>query len=226
MENNAINWKRMRFKRNKVWLAVDRSGNPLQKDGKFLIKYQLEQDYEYWVKPENVVSLDRAEPVKNQLRQKSPNHRPSARINDQQAIEDLPTDAIIIYTDGASSGNPGPSGIGVVLQYGGHCKEISRYIGTATNNIAELKAILTALDQLKQTELPVRILTDSSYALGLLTLGWKPKKNVALVEKIKRKMKTFKDLKLIKVKGHANLPGNERADRLATSAISGRNGRN
>ncbi|MEA3417444.1 MAG: RNase H family protein, partial [Thermodesulfobacteriota bacterium] len=51
---------------------------------------------------------------------------------------------ISIYTDGASSGNPGPSGIGILLRFKDHEKEISRNIGTATNNIAELEAIKTA----------------------------------------------------------------------------------
>ena len=129
-------------------------------------------------------------------------------------------DAIIIYTDGASSGNPGPSGIGVFMRYGTHEREISRYIGDSTNNIAELTAIETALLEMKRRDLPVRIYTDSSYACGLLINGWKAKKNLSLVNSIKQLMTKFKDLKIIKVKGHSGLEGNEKADRLATSAIT------
>ena len=128
-------------------------------------------------------------------------------------------DCIRIYADGASSGNPGPSGIGVLLRYREHEKEISRNIGLGTNNIAELEAIRTGLLEVKNPDLPVRVYTDSGYAYGLLTLGWKAKKNTELVSDIRMLMKRFKNLTFIKVKGHSGIEGNERADKLATSAI-------
>ena len=130
--------------------------------------------------------------------------------------------AISIYTDGASSGNPGPSGIGVLMQYGDKEREISKYIGIATNNIAELTAVQAALMSLKRNDLPVRIYTDSSYVCGLLISGWKAQKNVALVQAIKQLMTRFTNLKIIKVKGHSGIMGNEKADQLATSAIASR----
>ncbi|MBW2438045.1 MAG: ribonuclease HI [Deltaproteobacteria bacterium] len=126
---------------------------------------------------------------------------------------------IQIFTDGASAGNPGPSGIGVLLRFGNHEKEISEYIGTATNNIAELKAIQAGLQALKNTTLPVRIYTDSRYAYGVLVLGWKAKANNELIESIKKTMRKFIDIRIFKVKGHAGHQENERADFLATSAI-------
>lgn len=129
---------------------------------------------------------------------------------------------ILIYTDGASSGNPGPAGIGVLLQYKGKTREISRYIGVSTNNIAELTAIETALSAIRRTDIPIRLHTDSGYALGLLTLGWKPKKNQELVDRIKKQMTRFKRLEIIKVRGHSGVAGNEAADKLATSAITDR----
>ncbi|KPJ76488.1 MAG: hypothetical protein AMJ54_11645 [Deltaproteobacteria bacterium SG8_13] len=128
---------------------------------------------------------------------------------------------IRIYTDGASSGNPGPSGIGAVLEYGDHTKEISKYIGQSTNNIAELEAIRAGLLELKVRNLPVRIYTDSSYAHGVLALGWKPKKNLEVIAAIRQLMQEFCDVKLIKVRGHAGHRQNERADDLARSAIKG-----
>ncbi|MCF8025206.1 MAG: ribonuclease HI [Desulfobacteraceae bacterium] len=126
---------------------------------------------------------------------------------------------VIIYTDGASSGNPGPAGIGAVLRYGDQKKEISEYIGNATNNIAELKAVRAALCAMKRRDLPVRLYTDSSYVRGLLALGWKAKKNTELVEEIRNLVKQFKNIKIIKVRGHQGDADNEQADLLATSAI-------
>ena len=207
MEPSNPEWKRMRFKKNKVWLAVDRSGKPIEENGKVLIKYQLDQTHEYWVRRSSIKPLesDQAEMQGNEKRQ------PLARADDREGI--------LIFTDGASSGNPGPAGIGVVMRFGKHEKEISEYIGLATNNIAELKAIKAGLLALKKTDLPVRIFTDSRYAFGVLTLGWKAKANSELVQSIKKTMKKFKNLKIVKVKGHAGHEGNERADFLATSAI-------
>ncbi len=132
---------------------------------------------------------------------------------------DIPENSIIIYTDGASSGNPGPSGIGIFMIYKDNKREISESIGNSTNNIAELKAIEKALLELKRHNLPVRIYTDSSYSLGVLTKGWKAKKNVDLINNVKDLIYKFEDLEFIKVKGHSGLEGNEIADKLATSAI-------
>ena len=207
MGTDEQEWKRMRFKKNKVWLAVDHSGKPLEKNGKVLIKYQLDQAHEYWVRKSNIKALD-SDPAELQQAEKRP---PIARGDDREGI--------LIFTDGASSGNPGPAGIGVVMRFGKHEKEISEYIGLATNNIAELKAIEAGLLALKKSDLPVRIFTDSKYAYGVLALGWKAKANSELVLSIKKTMKKFKNLKIVKVKGHAGDEGNERADFLATSAI-------
>jgi ribonuclease HI len=108
------------------------------------------------------------------------------------------------------------------MRYGHHEKEISRFIGAATNNIAELEAIRVALEAVKNRDKPVRIHTDSSYAFGLLTQGWKARKNPELVAEIRKLLKSFSDLRFYKVKGHAGDPGNERADALATGAIKAR----
>jgi ribonuclease HI len=215
----------MRFKNNKVWQATEPNGKPIAKNGKVLIKYQLNQDYEYWVHEKGVTPLDGLQPAKKDAEGKKKSRGPltphcEKRQSDlsENANSDNP-DAIRIHTDGASSGNPGPSGIGVLLQYGQHEKEISKYIGFATNNIAELEAIRTGLGELKDTHLPVRVFTDSKYACGVLTLGWKARQNQALIRSLKKTMSKFSDLKLIKVKGHAGMKENERADHLATSAI-------
>jgi len=241
LKPEEYNWVRKRFKKNKVWMAADKTGNPLIQKNKVLIKYQLDQEHEYWVKPESVYDLDPngtnpqkikaagSKPGKTIPKSSREGGKPVRR---QAKAEDVPAphnpdedkDAIIIYTDGASSGNPGPSGIGVFMRYGTHEREISRYIGNSTNNIAELTAIETALLEMKRRDLPVRIYTDSSYACGLLINGWKAKKNISLVNSIRELMTKFKDLKIIKVKGHSGLNGNEKADQLATSAIASQKG--
>lgn len=214
----------MRFKQNKVWQALDEAGRPLVKNGKVLIKYQLEQDYEYWVHPSNVRPLDAAPLQRTPQGKKKKPIRSKSRGNKGEAPADrLPPDAVCIYTDGASSGNPGPSGIGVLMTFGDHQKEISEFIGNATNNIAELEAIRRGLQELKTTQHPVKIYTDSAYAHGVLVLGWKAKKNRELITSIQDMMQKFKDLEIIKVKGHAGHPENERADHLATSAIGNHN---
>lgn len=205
------------FKGNKVWMAVDDRDVPLVRGGRVLIKYQLEQDYEYWVNPAHIeeIPAGKAATAGKKRRKNSAEKRPGGP--DDAAGHS--NDAVIIYTDGASSGNPGPAGIGIVMRYGMHEREISRYIGKATNNAAELEAVRTALLALRRTDLPVRIYTDSAYVQGLLISGWKARKNEELVKAIRDLSAGFTDLKIIKIKGHSGIVENERADRLATGAI-------
>ena len=225
MTNDIINWKRMVFKKNKIWLAIDQNQNPITKNGKVLIRYQLDQDYEYWVLSDNIKPIDSLQSKEEaekgeQLTKKSSKQKGTKTKSDTKLlVETSCDDAINIYTDGASSGNPGPSGIGVVLRFGKNEKEISRYIGITTNNMAELEAIRSGLMAVKNSNLPVRVFTDSRYAYGVLTQGWKAKKNQNIIESIKKMLSKFNDLKFIKVKGHVGIEGNERADFLATSAI-------
>ncbi len=131
----------MRFKRNKVWVALDEVGRPRIEKGKVLIKYQLDQEHQYWVHRESVRPLDEAIPDSEgqppephaAVKVVSGPTDPSGRAAQPEAIQ--------IFTDGACSGNPGPAGIGVVLQYKRHRREIARSIGMATNNIAKLAAV-------------------------------------------------------------------------------------
>ncbi len=231
-KKNAGSWQRMSFKGNKVWAQTDENNNLLIDNGKVLIKYNLKQDYEYRVhlnslKPEDqaVPAQKKSPPSKKQAGslsgKKNNAGNSTAPLKPVKSTEatDIPESCIRIYTDGASSGNPGPAGIGVLLLYGEKQKKISEYIGIGTNNIAELTAIKTALKELKRYDLPVRIFSDSSYSIGLLTKGWKAKKNQELVAEIKELMTKFSDLAFIKVKGHAGIKENEVADFLATSAI-------
>ena len=124
-----------------------------------------------------------------------------------------------VYTDGACSGNPGPAGIGVLLYYKGSRKEISNYIGEATNNIAELTAIKVGLSCLTKFDLRTTVYTDSKYCIGMLAGNWKGTKNLELIAEIKEILTKFSDLRFQWIKGHSGNHGNEVADRLATNAI-------
>ena len=215
----------MVFKKNKVWLATDKDRKPITKNGKVLVRYQLDQDYEYWVLFKNIKPIDslnkegKIEKVKKSAGKLSNQKTTKKPPETDFAADTIRDDTVYVYTDGASAGNPGPSGIGVVLRFGKHEKEISRYIGDTTNNVAELEAIRSGLKAVKNTNLPVRVFTDSRYAYGVLTQGWKAKKNQNIIESIKNILSKFNDLKFIKVRGHVGIEGNERADFLATSAI-------
>ncbi|HSQ84754.1 MAG TPA: RNase H family protein, partial [Desulfobacterales bacterium] len=142
MKDDSINWKRMVFKKNKVWLATDKDQKPITKNGKVLIRYQLDQDYEYWVLSKNIKPIDslnkegKIEKVKKSAEKSSTQKTTKKPTETDFAAETIRDDAVLVYTDGASAGNPGPSGIGVVLRFGKHEKEISRYIGDTTNNVA------------------------------------------------------------------------------------------
>lgn len=213
MSDDHHNYVRKVFKGKKVWAAVDDDGNLAVENGRVAVKYSLDQDKVYRIHANNIDPIESWEPAK------TPSKTPDAKSRANEPFEDGHPDAIHIYTDGASSGNPGPAGIGVFLRYGRHEKEISEYIGVATNNIAELKAIDAALASLKRTDLPVRIYTDSAYAQGVLFGKYKARENTALIAEIKKRIDLFADIRCYHVRGHSGHPENEKADQLATGAI-------
>jgi ribonuclease HI len=130
-----------------------------------------------------------------------------------------PADTWVAYTDGACSGNPGPAGSGIVLvSPKGKMHEGFEFLGTATNNVAELTAILKAVEWLPASARGVVVHTDSQYAIGVIQKGWKPKVNQELVQKTKRAVEA-RGARLVYVPGHSGVPLNERADELAREAI-------
>ncbi len=126
----------------------------------------------------------------------------------------------IAYTDGACSGNPGPAGLGVVVMTTQERIDRYEYLGRATNNVAELSAILRAIEEIDPT-MEATIHTDSQYAIGVLQKGWKAKANKALIGDLKKAMRG-RHVRLVYVKGHAGIPLNERADELARRAVEER----
>jgi ribonuclease HI len=137
-------------------------------------------------------------------------------------------DEITIYTDGASKGNPGPGGYGVVLIYGKHRLEKSAGYRLTTNNRMELLAVIEGLEALKIPASKVVVYTDSKYVADSVEKGWvfqweskafKKKKNSDLwirFLKIYRKHK----VRFVWIKGHSENIENEICDRLAVNACS------
>jgi ribonuclease HI len=132
--------------------------------------------------------------------------------------------AWIAYTDGACSGNPGPAGSGfVVIAPDGKIAEGYEHLGTSTNNVAELTGILRALEAIPKGVPELVIHTDSKYAIGVLSKGWKAKVNQELIAATKRAVASRtaagERVTVVYVPGHAGVPMNERADELAREAI-------
>jgi ribonuclease HI len=129
-------------------------------------------------------------------------------------------DGWVAYTDGACSGNPGPAGSGmVVIRPGGTVHEGFEFLGTSTNNVAELTGILRALEAIPAEAPSILIHTDSQYAIGVLTKGWKAKVNQELIARTRTLLAKRPQTRIVYVKGHAGVPMNERADELAREAI-------
>ncbi|MCK6601283.1 MAG: ribonuclease HI [Bacteroidetes bacterium] len=138
---------------------------------------------------------------------------------------------VVIYTDGACSGNPGPGGWGAILMFEGVTRELAGYEPSTTNNRMELTGVIRALEALKEP-CNVRVHSDSAYIINAFNDGWiqgwirrgwvksdkKPVENQDLWKKlialVNRNQVTW-----IKVKGHSNDHWNNRADALATGAI-------
>lgn len=218
MTSQETHWKRMMFKGNKVYASVDENGVLQVQDGRVDIKYQLDQDTKYRALASSVKEIDEAVLRAIKKERGGKKHLAKGATRSGPSLSTNP-DSITVFTDGACEGNPGPAGIGIVLQYRDHKKEISRFIGHATNNIAELTAIKTALREIKDPRLAVNLYTDSAYCQQTLSGSWKPRKNEKLIEEIKREMRRFPSLSLIKVAGHKGIEGNEQANQLAQQAV-------
>ena len=137
---------------------------------------------------------------------------------------------VILYTDGACSGNPGPGGWGAVLTYKGTEKELCGFAPDTTNNRMELLAVIVGLEALKKP-CKIKITSDSKYFIDAFEQKWidnwqknnwktsskKPVKNVDLWQRLIKAM-TPHDIELVWVKGHNGHEFNERCDTLAVNS--------
>ena len=140
-------------------------------------------------------------------------------------------DNIILYTDGACSGNPGPGGWGAVLIFDGIEKELSGANPSTTNNIMEITAVIEGLKALKRP-CNVNIYSDSAYVVNCFEKDWinnwiknnwvnskkEPVKNKELWLELLNLTKLH-NVTFSKVKGHSNVKYNNRCDELARNAI-------
>lgn len=139
---------------------------------------------------------------------------------------------LTIYTDGACSGNPGPGGWGVLLQYGDKEKTLKGGDPSTTNNRMEMTAAIKAIEAINETYTGEIILwTDSTYVMKGITEwihGWKKKnwiksdkKSVINTDlwKVLDNLNSQKNIQWNWVKGHAGVEGNERADELARQGL-------
>jgi ribonuclease HI len=137
---------------------------------------------------------------------------------------------VVLYTDGACLGNPGPGGYGVVLLYDKHRKELSGGFRLTTNNRMEMRAVIEGLKALKR-RCSVTIYSDSEYVVNAISKGWAERWRANRWRRNKKEMAVNPDLwaELLElceqhdvdlrwVRGHAGVTENERADRLAMAA--------
>lgn len=141
---------------------------------------------------------------------------------------------IMLYTDGACSGNPGAGGYGIVLKWGSLCKELSEGFAETTNNRMELLAVIKGLEAIKWEKAQVIVTSDSSYVVKAINEGWLKKWRANdFISKSGSKKTKVKNIDLwtrlipllekhqvsfVWVKGHNAHPENERCDQLAVNA--------
>ncbi|HTQ27675.1 MAG TPA: ribonuclease HI [Puia sp.] len=137
---------------------------------------------------------------------------------------------LVIYTDGASRGNPGPGGYGTILIWGNHRKELSAGYRLTTNNRMELLAVIAGLEALKKNGMQILVHSDSQYVVNAVEKGWLEswirtdfkggKKNKDLWLRY-YELSRLNRVRFRWVKGHAENPFNNRCDELATAAADG-----
>ena len=218
-------WRRMQLRNAEVLARCDESGELVSKGGRVEIRYKPNDGRAYFASVSNL----RPEPGPLRVEADSfcgPGEAVNKTSSKSKATGPTPEkpegDELLVFADGACSGNPGPAGVGAVALWDDQKRELSEYIGEATNNIAELTGVLRAVELAHQLGKPLRLYTDSRYSIGVLTEGWKAKANRELVAKVRHALEAHPDVKLFHVRGHRGFALNELADKLAVRAIQSR----
>ena len=231
-----MRWVRADFKGTEVWAEVNDEGRPSVVGGRRAIRYADGANAKVYRAAAassrdlggDVVEADAARPGAaagfGSSKDRTPEQAKAAADDLRARLEALPPDTVLAFTDGACAGNPGPAGAGTVVRLpDGRVVERHRALGEATNNVGELVAIGMALEILREAEIQrdarVAVFTDSKYAIGVLTQGWKAKANVGLIGGLKRALAEWPQASVTWVAGHAGVPENERADALARKGV-------
>ncbi len=236
-----------------VWAEVDDAGQPVVKGGRVPIRYRGAAGEKIYsgstdkllLKPgEAAVELPEAEAADGGGGARGSSSRASgfgsagtrsaaqaeaAKTHFQGVLAAIPADAVVCFTDGACKGNPGPCGAGAVVKLpDGRLLEGYKALGMGTNNVGELTAVEIALDLIDKAGVDrgakVWLFTDSQYAEGVLSMGWKAKANVELISRIKPRLAQRK-VKMAWLAGHVGIAENERADALAGKGMEESRGR-
>jgi ribonuclease HI len=244
-----MSWQKAAFKGGEVWAKVSAPGVLAVSGGRVPIRYSNKPGAKIYRGGASRIALVDGAPLEDldagvsadEAKKQTKKRRGSgfgkagtrtkaqaaaAAADAKERLEALSDDTAVAFTDGGCKGNPGPAGSGVRVELpDGRVAEASRSLGRATNNIAELTAIDMALDLLDEAgvppEAPVVVFSDSSYARGVLTQGWKAKANRELILGLRARLKERTGVQLQWVAGHAGVAGNERADDLATAGVRG-----
>jgi len=226
-----VPWVKAILRGQKVYARADAGGALFPEGGRVEVRYKPNDGRRYQARADNLEVVDatllpddtcgpagdvaKAEPA---AKAKGSREGGSAAAGPSTPH---PAGSIIVYADGACSGNPGPCGLGMVFIDGPRRVELSEYLGTGTNNIAELTAVLRALAE-APADRAMMIYTDSQYTIGVVQKGWKAKANQALVAELRAAIAAKPSARLAYVPGHSGVPLNERADALAREAVTAR----
>lgn len=238
-------WIRAKLRDSVVFARADEGGELVVEGGTVEVRYKANDGRMYRARAQNLVRVPgdvlpdsacgEAAPVEKKEKSADaggagsapaktgrPGRMPTKAAAMRAGTAAVPDGAVVAYTDGACSGNPGPAGLGVVVVDGDRQIEISEYLGSATNNVAELTALLRGMTAVDDPDRVIVLHTDSQYAIGVLSKGWKAKANQALIADIKAELGKRKHVRLVYVPGHSGVPLNEHADQLARLAVSTR----
>ncbi len=223
----------MQLRNAEVLARCDANGELVANEGRVEIRYKPNDGRAYFASSSNLGPSGGAasiepdsfcgpgETVQKASKAKKKSSKSGASAS-ASAPEKPEGEEVLVYADGACSGNPGPAGVGAVALFGEEKRELSEYIGEATNNIAELIGVLRAAELALELGRPLRLYTDSKYSIGVLTQGWKVKANKELVARVRKVLDAHPDAKLFHVRGHQGVRLNEEADGLAVRAVQNR----